>query len=127
VRRHRIKKSDSGVGGRVGPDRAAQIAAATRLDPDGRSRYHGQGKRGQQPKAELNRQDIRHAKQDFDGFEAGVLLIASPAAEDWSRGERERVELATASLGERASGRMDDILERLGHFKERHGRRDGDK
>lgn len=127
IRRNRIKSSDGGVRLGVYPEPIDQIAARTRIGADGRTRYHGQAKRGQQPRAQLNRQDMRHARQDFDGFEAGVLLMASDAAEAWTRGERERVEQATASLGERASGRIDDVLERLGHFKQRHGRRDGEQ
>lgn len=126
VKRRRIKHSDEGVKLDVKQDRSAQIAAATRRDPDGRSRYHGQQKRGQQPKAKLNLQDLRHARQDFEGFADGIELLAN-VGQDLHRGERERVEQSTASLGERMSGRMDDILERLGHFKQRHGRRDGDK
>jgi hypothetical protein len=124
VRRNRIRAADGGVKQGVNTD--AAIAARTRTGADGRTRYHGQGKRGQQPKAQLNHQDVRHARQDFDGFEAGVLLMASPQAETWSRGERERIEIATATLGNRATGRIDDVLERLGHFKMRHGRRDGE-
>lgn len=103
-----------------------KIAAATRKHADGRVRYHGQGKRGQQPKSQLNQQDVRHARQDFEGFEAGVRLMASPAAETWTRGERERIEKATASLGDRVTGRIDEVLERLGHFKLRQCRGDGE-
>lgn len=126
VKRRGLRASDGGVGQGVDPDRSTQIAAATRKHADGRVRYHGQQKRGQQPKAQLNLQDLRHARQDFDGMAAGLELLAEQG-QDLHRGERERVEGATASLGERASGRIDDILERLGHFKLRHGRREGDK
>lgn len=128
--------SDDGVVQGV-DQRAAAIAAATRRHADGRTRYHGQQKRGQQPKAQLNRQDLRHVREDFEAFAAGIEILAERGGE-MHRGERERVEGATASRGVSASGRMDDILERLGawkperadrvpHVEQRHGARPGEK
>lgn len=104
----------------------AKIEAATRKDGDGRTRYHGQGKRGQQPKYQLNVQDLRHVKADFEKFESGVVWLAGPDAEQRHKTDRDKVEWATANCGGRAARRINDILERLGHAMQRHGSRPGE-
>lgn len=127
VKHRKVRKSDGVVPLDVYlKQRENEIAAATREHEDGRVRYHGQQKRGQQPKAQLNVQDLVHVQQDFDGFAAGVMVLAGPEVEQMHRSDLTKIEQATARLGDRAARRMDDILERLGHFKERHGRRDGE-
>jgi hypothetical protein len=124
VRRNRVHPQRSGVTDDV--NKTERVASQTRTHEDGRTRYHGQGKRGQQPKTQLNLQDGRLARDRFDAFHAGVMLLASDEAKTWTQGQRESVEKATASCGESASRHIDDVLERLGHFKVRHGRRDGE-
>jgi hypothetical protein len=109
-----------------GVDKEQRIAVATCRHADGRTRYHGTRRRGQQPAARLNMQDARRAQERFEAFQAGVRLLASDEAKTWTRGQRERVEKATASCAESASGHIDDVLDRLGHFKVRHGKRDGE-
>lgn len=109
------------------PDKAAAIAAATRRDPDGRTRYHGQQRRGQQTHAQLNAQDLRMAIDSWEAFCAGVRLTGAPEFKLMHRAQRDALKTATASHGERLSGHIDDILERLGHFQLRHGRRDGER
>ena len=109
-----------------GEERDRRIAARTVTHGDGRTRYHGQARRGQQTHQQLNRQDLAMADQAYEAFKAGVTLLGSEEAKTWPRGDRERVMLATANQGERHGRHVDDVLERLGHFKQRHGRRDGE-
>lgn len=103
-----------------------KIAAATRKDPDGRTRYHGQQRRGQQTHAQLNEQDLAMARYCWGRFEGGVANLDSDYVKQLHRHQVEKLKVAIASFGERLSGHIDDILERLGHFKQRHGRRDGE-
>lgn len=105
-------------------DRQSEIAAATRTHEDGRTRYHGQQKRGQQPKWQLNLQDLRHVMQDFEQFAQGIVVLATPQAQQKHKSDRVEYELAVAKMGDSVSRRMDDILERLGHFKVRQSQRD---
>ena len=107
-------------------DREAQIAAATRTHDDGRTRYHGQQKRGQQPKWQLNMQDLRHVTQDFAKFSEYLNVLSTPEAQKRHKSDLRAAELEIASIGESVSRRLDDILERLGHFKQKHGPRDGE-
>lgn len=107
-------------------NRSAAIASATRTHEDGRTRYHGQQKRGQQPNWKLNLQDLRHVAEDFETFSQGIETLATPEAQQRHKSDRTSYELAVAHVGERMSRRTDDILERLGHFKQRHGKRDGE-
>lgn len=125
IRRRRIKLSDGGVNGGVNERRLA-IAAATRKDSDGRTRYHGQSKRGQQPKWQLNLQDMRHVREDCDTFQQALRTLASPEAQRMHASDRSEVELAAAHVGARMTRRTGDILERLGHFQQRHGPRPGE-
>lgn len=97
-------------------NRDAEIAAATRTHEDGRTRYHGQQKRGQQPKWQLNIQDLWHVMQDFEQFSQGIVMLATPEAQQKHKSDRVTFELAVAKMGDSACRRMDDILERLGHF-----------
>lgn len=96
-------------------ERSAQIAAATSKDSDGRVRYRGQQKRGQQPKWQLNLQDVRHVRMDFETFEKAVRILATPEARQRHAGDREKVEREAAVVGGSMIRRTDDILERLGH------------
>lgn len=128
IKRNRVRAADGGVRVAVHDGgRSAAIAAATRKDPDGRTRYHGQQRRGQQTHTQLNAQDLRMATDSWEAFCAGVTILAGEDVKEWHRGKVDSMKIATASQGERCGRHIDDILERLGHFKERHGRRDGEK
>jgi uncharacterized Zn finger protein (UPF0148 family) len=124
VRRRRIPRPLGGVDN--GVDKASLIAARTRTHEDGRTRYHGQGKRGQQPSAQLNRQDLDFAESAFAAGRDGLGLLETPEVQALPRVQREDVKRAAAHQLDRATRHIDDVLERLGHFKERHGRRDGE-
>ena len=106
-------------------DKSARNAAQTRKHEDGRVRYHGQAKRGQQPAAQLNAQDVAMASECFDDFRAGLTLLESDEVKALPRVQRDNVRSAVCHQGERVSRHLDDVLERLGHFKLRHGSRDG--
>lgn len=105
----------------VSVDRSAKIAAATSKDPDGRTRYRGQQKRGQQPKWQLNLQDLRHCSEDWAQFVEGLQKLGGEGALKMHRSDYHSAEIAVAKVGDRVSRRMDDILERLGYFKARRG------
>ena len=109
-------------------DKQARIAARTvaNADGDGRTRYRGQTRKGQQTHAQLNVQDLGWARENFEAFAAGVTILGSEEAKAWRREERAQVTAATGNQAERACRHIDDILERLGHFKQRHGCRDGE-
>jgi hypothetical protein len=109
-----------------GVDKSARVAAQTRKHEDGRVRYHGQAKRGQQPTAQLNAQDLAMASDCFRDFGAGLAMLESDDVKALPRVQRDNVRSAVCHEGERVSRHLDDILERLGHFKVRHGRRDGE-
>jgi hypothetical protein len=126
IARRRVREDDEGVKPDVSP-RADRIAARTGKDKDGRTRYRGQPRRGQQTHAALNAQDVVMAVESFDAFRAGVAILGSAEAEVMHRAERERVKAETANQGERVGRHIDDVLERLGHFRQRHGPRDGEK
>lgn len=94
-------------------EKAARIAAATWVDPDGRVRYRGKMRRGQQPHSELNTQDLQWAEECYRAFKAGVRLLDDPSTKDWDREERARVKAATANQGERAARHIGDVVQRL--------------
>lgn len=110
-------------------ERSAAIAAATSRDIEGRNgrvRYRGQQKRGQQPKWQLNLQDVRHVHEDFVTFEQAIRILASPTGRQMHASDRETAERKTAEVGHSMVRRTGDILERLGHAMQRHGPRPGD-
>jgi len=96
--------------------KSVRLAAATRTHADGRERYHGQQRRGQQTHAALNRQDIQMASESFAAFRTALALLDSDEAKAWPRGERQHFAAAAASHGERVGRHLDDVLERIGHF-----------
>ncbi len=126
IRSGKQKPSEAGLDNEL-DKRRERIAAATWVDPGGRKRYRGQKRRGQRAHAQLNRQDVDLAKQAFQAFEAGVQVLASDEIKELGAGDRDRIKTATASQGERCGRHIDDVLERLGHFQQRHGRRSDDK
>jgi hypothetical protein len=109
----------------ISVEKSERIAARTVTHEDGRTRHHGQGRRRQQTHAQMNRQDVLMASKCYGAFKVGIELLGSEEAKTWHRGERERFTKATASQGESLVGHIDDILERIGHFKAKHGTRDG--
>lgn len=103
-----------------------KIAAATRKHADGRVRYHGQGKRGQQPKSQLIAQDLRYARNGIESAAAGYALMETDEIRAMPRIQREDVARAADHQLLRAIGHLEEALDRRGHFKQRHGRGNGD-
>lgn len=126
IARRRLRADDERVHPDVSLNRAARIAARTVVDATGRTRYHGRARRGQQTHAELNAEDLEMAVQSFRAFTTGVHRLADPETKDLPRAQLDELRKATAHQGQRTSDNIDPILERLGHFKQRHGRRDGE-
>lgn len=111
-------------------DREARIAAATRKGEDGRTRYHGQGKRGNQPRIQLDHQDLEYAKRMLEAGEVGLDLYEQAVANQAPRIQREDIKSASLHNLAMAQGHIEDVLERRGffkgHFDKKHGRRDGE-
>lgn len=115
VKHRKVRMSDGAVPLDVYlKQREVKIAAATHTHEDGRTRFHGQQKRGQQPKGQLNVQDLVHVQQDYDGFVAGVMVLVGSEVAQLHKSDRLKVQKATARLGDRAARRMGDITKRLG-------------
>lgn len=96
--------------------KAERIAAATRRHPDGRVRYHGKRRRGQQTHAVQNQQDVEMADHNYVAFKAGLDLLGAEEAKAWHRGERVAMIAAICSQAERHIRHLEDVLERLGYF-----------
>jgi hypothetical protein len=130
-RAHRIRRNRISALWSAGPgvdpyvDRSERVAAATRTHDDGRTRYHGQQRRGQQTHAALNAQDLKMASGPLKAFRAGLAELGRPEAKEWPRGEKQRVIDATIHEAKRHIRHLEDILERLGYFGPR-GRKDED-
>lgn len=122
VKHRKVRISDGAVSLDVYlQQRESQIVAATSRDiagHNGRVRYRGQQKRGQQPKTQLNVQDLVHVQKDYDGFVAGVMVLVGSEVDQLHQSDRVKVEKATARLGDRAARRMGDIVTRLGHRRD---------
>jgi hypothetical protein len=97
----------------TGLDKSARIAAATSRRNEGRDRYRGQQRRGQRPNSLLNAEDVAMANSRFEAFKAGLGALASPAAEQWRRGERAQVVAEIVCQGERTQRHIGDVIERL--------------
>ncbi len=65
------------AGEKAGEKKAA-IERRTSLDADGRSRFHGQERRGQQPRAQLDKKDIQDAIAALVQADAALDMVRSP-------------------------------------------------
>lgn len=124
VRRRRLTADQRASIKKVADDKAARIAQATRVHADGRERYHGQQRRGSQPMLQIDEQDAQWASDLITAGLEGLRFFESPEVQARGRFEREDVKGAALSHFDRAQRHLEDILERRGHFKVRHGRRD---
>lgn len=108
--------------------RERRLAAATRKHEDGRTRYHGQQKRGSQPQLQLDGQDLGYARDMLDRGETGLRYYETPDIQAMPRIQREDVKAdALHRLGQ-AVGHIEDVMRRrdrkfFAHFQERHGAR----
>jgi hypothetical protein len=116
VRRNRLSVvALPGVENRV--EKSDRIAAMTATHADGRTRYHGQGRRGQQPRAQLNAQDLGFARAALAAGEAGLQMLDTPEVRALPRIQREDVKHAALHQLGRAIGHIEDVQERMGHFR----------
>jgi hypothetical protein len=123
-RKKRGRSSRAGVV--TGVEKSERIAAAIRVDPTGRTRYHGQQKRGNQPHHQLDAQDQDAALRHIDaGFER-LAAWRTPEVQALPRIQRESVRVQALHEIDLGTRFLDDVLERNGHFKTRHGKRDGE-
>jgi hypothetical protein len=72
------------------------------------TRYHGQAKRGQQPREQLNAQDLGWARQSLAAGETGLQLFSMPEVQALPRIQREGVKAAALrKLSQRAFPRRE--------------------
>jgi len=114
--------------------KSERIASRTVRGDDGRTRYHGQERRGQQTHAQLDEQDIEFARREITAGEAGLKIYAvevgrSKAKDPLALPRIQRDDLRSAALHQldRAARHLGDVLERHGHAIKRHGRREGEE
>jgi hypothetical protein len=93
-------------------DKSARIAARTVMHHDGRTRYHGQNRRGQQPRAQLDDQDLAEAISRLQRAKDGLAAARSPEAQLLPRIQREDAERAALAQLELAGRFLDDVGER---------------
>lgn len=110
-----------------GVENVVEISTKRRADYDGRERYVPRpGQRGTKPKVLDDRQDLKHVRELTEQLAAGVELIASGEVAALGAVEREAAMGAITGIGDRITGAVEDIQERHGHFRVRHGRRKGE-
>ena len=86
------------VGDKVGDKRSA-IERRTAVDNFGRVRYHGQERRGQQPRAQLDQKDIKDAIAALVQVEAALAQVRDPSNADIPRLQRKEAESAVLAVG----------------------------
>lgn len=133
--RNRLSAARPG-GVRVGVQKLERIRARTVKGDDGRTRYHGQKRRGQQTHRQLDEQDIQFARNEITRGAERLEVHAtetdrSKAGDPMAIPKIQRDGIRSDALGylERAQRHLDDVLERHGHgghAMKRHGRRDGE-
>lgn len=94
-------------------DKAARIAANTRVDKTGRLRHHGQGKRGRQSVGAIDAKDIDYAEDALRKMRAGLAFASNP---ELSRLEKHDAVNAANSLGDLVIRFVEDVQARHGHF-----------
>lgn len=99
-------------------DKRARIAAATRAHEDGRTRYHGQKKRGNQPHAQLDAQDRESAQRQIAAGFARLEAYRGPEVQALPRIQRESVKRQALQEIDHGSRFLEDVLERNGHFND---------
>lgn len=95
---------------------AARRAAATAVDADGRTRYHGRGKRGHPSRADVDAFDVRIMRTELDRAEVALARYHDAANQDRPRIQRDE------PLRE-ALGHLDLVSRQIEEFVERAMRR----
>jgi len=134
VARNRLRAlAHAAAGVQRGVQKFERIAARTVRGEDGRTRYHGQDRRGQQTHAQLDEQDIGFARREITAGETGLKVYAqeverSKVKDPLALPRIQRDDLRSAALHqiERATRHLGDVLERHGHVMQRHGKREGE-
>lgn len=101
-------------GANNGENQRSTIASRTSVDKDGRTRFHGQGKRGQQPRSQLDDQDLLTARRAIDKAMAGLSLARSPAMLELPRIQRKDAERAALAVAGQSARFVLEVLERNG-------------
>ncbi len=93
-------------------DIGTSIADRTRIDSDGRTRYHGQARRGQQPRAQLDEQDLDYAIASIARTKAGLAIARSPVYAALPRIQREEAVQAALSPADQGVRFVEEVLTR---------------
>jgi hypothetical protein len=92
----------------------SRVAAATSVDKDGRSRYHGRAERGRQPTVDLDRQDLVDAARCLGDGRAAVEYLWTTEIQALPRAQKLEVRAAAMSWLQRAKRWIDEVLVRNG-------------
>lgn len=93
-------------------DKSNRIAAQTAVDKDGRSRFHGQGRRGVPPRSQTDEQDLLDADKGLTNGRNGLRLLADPIHADFPRAEKRRAEMAALDHLASACRFIEEVLDR---------------
>ncbi len=100
--------------GDLSGDKKAAIERRTATDNSGRTRYHGQDRRGQQPRAQLDKKDIQDAIAGLVQVDAALDQVRDPSNADLPRLQRKEAEAAVLAVGALACRLYGNVLVRNG-------------
>lgn len=83
-----------------------------RTHADGRTRFHGQMKRGRQANSNLDEQDLLAARKHLERGRAGLAYYNTPAVRELPRIQRDAVKRAALAEIDLARRLLEDVLER---------------
>lgn len=97
-------------------DKSARLAARTITGADGRTRYHGQSRRGSQPPEQLVDGEIRDAIKLLETTQRGLAMAyALPAGTPSERTRRKAAIHASLAHADRVSRQIEEICQRYGY------------
>lgn len=92
--------------------KSKRIASRTEVDPDGRTRYRGQERRGRQSAQQTDESDLLEAKKAIDKAIAGLALARSPEVQQLPRIQREAAKREALAQADHGSRFIEGVLER---------------
>lgn len=116
-RRHGGRGPKRPVETRVENNRS-KVAERTAVDVDGRSRYHGQERRGQPAGAQLDEWDLDKALRGLLAGRDSLRKIEEALASGTSKSELKAAKHEALALLNLGIGFAEEVLERGGYFKE---------
>jgi len=93
-------------------NKAARIAAHTSIDADGRSRFRGQGKRGQPKRGAIDAKDLSYALDALGRGIKGLAFAEALIAQPFTKAESKEAESEALAQLHQAKGFVEDVLKR---------------